>query len=128
MKLTPAKDIIQAVYRQCYVAFPGCIEFDDSDYNLPSREELVNFLEDNLVDKRKYTREWDCNWFVKLLVGQAADIGLPLGPIRVRVQGMRTLHKMCLTVTNDLQVWIIEPQTDEIIKPSRKIQILSGSF
>lgn len=122
-----ALELLDIIRDQCCMRTFDCLEFDDNIYRLPHHWEIGELLRTSRIDRTIYEEEFgDCDDYVKQLVGEASKRKIFLGNIKVRIAGMRTAHKLCLTVTSDKKVWFIEPQKDECLEPSKRIQILKG--
>jgi len=92
------------------------IYLSDTSYALISKSEMLRFLKEDLVDLAKYTPEYyDCDDFSFRLHGA---LSLPVwGGIAFGIAWSAT-HAYNIFVDDERKVWIIEPQTDQLMKPS----------
>ena len=124
-----AVELLGLIETQCNIAFIDCLVLEERVYTLPHPSQVGDFLARNKVDGGEYRPEvHDCDNFTKELAGDASKERILMGNIKVRIAGMRTAHKLNMTVLSDKSVIYIEPQTDEVIEPSRRIQILDGAI
>jgi hypothetical protein len=94
----------------------------DEKYKTTSKSEIERYLEEDVLDKLKYVSEYyDCDDFSFALKGKLSnpDWGkLPFGILWTETRS--GAHALNCFVDKDREVWIIEPQTDEIFKLSSK--------
>ena len=93
----------------------------DTKYKLVGVEHFKGFLERNSVDNRTWIkRKHDCDNFSKELLGDVSkwQPELAFGEIWMRNPAGRTHALNCLMST-DMELILVEPQTDHIFKPTK---------
>jgi len=113
---------------------PSSVFMADETYVLPSRAEVEKALQDSKIDKYVYTDElWDCDNYALLLHAYV---------IRKRYEDFRKgklakeqcyslafgqiwtdIHAINIALTYDEDILLIEPQTDEIRKAEKGLNI-----
>lgn len=90
----------------------------DWDYHLIDKEEMERFLAEDKTDLAEYVAEYhDCDDFSFRLMGQISVPGwsdLAFGIVFALVPGGG--HAVNCFVSNEKEVYLIEPQNDEIFK------------
>lgn len=111
---------------------PGQIHIVDGNYGCYPRSEVERFLSSDSVDKLKYHKErFDCDNFALALAGREAEwyasgvnesgssFGIVHGDIRKEETDTEPRpHAINFFIDNEGELWLIEPQTDEIFKPT----------
>ena len=99
--------------------FPDCpILLSDEDYKTTTKEELIRYLSEDTTNDYPYISEWyDCNNFSYTLMGRLSnpDWGcLPFGILwtDTPLGG----HAVNCFVDYNRDVWIVEPQSDEVFE------------
>ena len=99
----------------------GRVLFHNSDmkYKLVDVEHFKGFLKENPVSMRSYSPEHDCDNFSKELLGDASkyDPSLAFGEIWMR-DPTGNSHALNWLMGTDMEMYLCEPQTDEIFKPT----------
>lgn len=98
-------------------AFPLATKLYLSDawYWLCPKEEMVDFLALDTTEQEKYTTEiFDCDDFSFRLMGQIHT--KPYSALAFGI-GWSKVHAYNIFIDVEGQVWIVEPQTDELIDP-----------
>jgi len=100
--------------------FPNGTKFiSDVDYKTTTVEEIERFLKEDITDKDKYVSEmYDCEDFSFRLMGQISNPSwgcLPFGVIYVK-QSKNNYHAVNCFIDSKREVWLIEPQNDDIFK------------
>jgi len=92
----------------------------DNYYKLTTVDELKRFLKFDDTDKLVYLPEWrDCDNFSLLLAArvQRWAPGLCFGMLQIRIEIFNTpicYHFLNVFIDDELNLWKIEPQTDEV--------------
>ena len=108
------------------------IHIEDGKYGCYSRSEVERFLKSDSVDKLKYHKQrFDCDNFALALAGREAEwyaggvnesgssFGIVHGDIRKEeTDTEKRPHAINFFIDNEGELWLIEPQTDEIFKPT----------
>jgi hypothetical protein len=111
---------------------PKQINIADSMYGCYPKSEVERFLSSDTVDKLKYHKErFDCDNFALALAGREAEwyaagayasgssFGIVHGDIRKKESDTTPRpHAINFFIDNEGELWLIEPQTDEIFKPT----------
>jgi len=122
-KLTPPKGLdpidVNEINTLLKAEFPDAtLLFADRDYKTVSKTEFIRFLKDDDIDIRKYTSEfYDCDDFSFALMGAISnqDWGaLPFGILWTEVTG--GAHAVNCFIDKKREVWICEPQNDDVFK------------
>ena len=118
MKAEKIRHAIHQVWPQ------ASIWLGDEEYICPTALEVQAHLEQSKLDLLTYRPDaFDCNRFAQLaaaeMVKRSYDQDWPYPWALGVVWGQLTIgpHAMVLFVDGDMNVWIAEPQTDEIRKP-----------
>ncbi len=93
----------------------GFVKVTDRDYKRVDRAALERFLQFNRVDRRVYRKTAnDCDDFAYILMGDVTrwDSDLAFGIAMVSRPSGR--HALNCFVGLDMQMYLVEPQTDEI--------------
>ena len=86
----------------------------DMTYKLVTLESMKDFLKRDTTDTFEYTKTWfDCDDFAYRLQG---NLSVPGWSDIVKGIAWTYKHAFNIVVTPDLQIWIIEPQSDHMIK------------
>ena len=101
--------------------FPDAtIIVSDLEYRTTTKEELKRFLKEDLTDKNRWVKEfYDCENFAFQLMGNISSPNwgtLSFGILLGKKNGND--HTINCFVDNDREVYLIEPQSDEIYKMS----------
>jgi len=104
---------LERVAEIVHAEFPGCPLFlSDNEYLLCSSDDIALFLAQDATNKMGYVvEERDCDDFSYRLMGQFSIPGwsaLALGIIWTEV------HALNCFITEDEELLLVEPQTDEI--------------
>jgi len=108
------------------------INLFDGRYYAISLEDLKLFLTFDFSDMVKYKKEiFDCDDFAYLLLGRqrlwhaklnlnlASTFGMVIGDIRTSEESQKPRgHAMNFIITPDKELYLVEPQTDNIYKPT----------
>lgn len=94
----------------------------DYKYKTTTVEELIRFLDSDITDKYNYVSEYfDCNNFSFSLMGRISNPSwgcLPFGVLYIeRTNG--SLHALNCFIDKNRELWVIEPQTDDVFKASK---------
>jgi len=97
--------------------FPDAwIGLSDSVYKTTTKEELMKYINYDIIDEYHYVSEYyDCDDFSYALMGSLSNPewgALPFGIMWTDVPG--GAHAVNCFIDNNREVWIIEPQTDQI--------------
>jgi hypothetical protein len=98
----------------------------DSEYYLPSMEEVISVLQEDKTNDMTYTAEmFDCDDFSALVKAAFIRDAYKKRLQRTHALGIiwgnfPTPHAINWVVTSDKQFWFIEPQKDSIFKPGKK--------
>ena len=89
-------------------------------YKLIDVEHFKKFLKENPVSNRSYQPDHKCAAFSKELLGDVSkwDPGLSFAEIWLRTPSGAT-HAMNAIIDLDGKLWLLEPQTDRIFKPTK---------
>ncbi len=104
----------------------------DRNYWAYSLDDLKNFLKTDIADKFRYMKEgFDCDdfalvvagrereWFSKASVEKGSTFGIVWGDIRKSEDDTKErAHAVNVFVDNNQDVWLVEPQNDDIFKPT----------
>ena len=99
--------------------FPNTpLYISDTMFQTTTKEELIRFLKEDIVDKNKYISEkYDCDDFSYQLMGNISSPKwgmLPFGILWSETPNGG--HAINCFIDNNREVWIIEPQSDKIFK------------
>lgn len=108
------------IYTILKAAYPECpIYIGDREYKTTSVIELKRFLRDDLTDIEKYVDEYfDCEDFSFRLMGNLSNPAwgsLPFGIMWTQRENDGA-HAVNLFIDNNREVWIVEPQNDNMFK------------
>jgi len=106
------------------------VHMPDPEYYAPTKQEVINILKETKVDRRIYkTKKYDCDDFAFTLkqkfINKAYDesgrrrpyaFGMIWGKLKVGDDW--GAHAINWFIENKNRLWLVEPQTDEIFKPS----------
>jgi len=98
-----------------YLGFPN-IYLTDNKYKLPHINQIKEFLKKDKTDWQKYVKETnDCDNFAIQLAGKlnAEFPGFAVG------YAQSDKHAFNIFIDNTKTVYLIEPQTDKILKPDK---------
>jgi len=85
---------------------------DNKDYKLCNLDDINTFLEADKTDKMKYIEdEFDCDDFANRLFGQ---FSIPSWSSLTIGKMWTNLHACLLLIDQNEELWILEPQTDEL--------------
>lgn len=96
------------------------IHISDAKYQLPTKDQIENFLWSDDTSWREYALEHsDCDDFAFILAGRLRENfpGFATGIV------LSSNHAFNLFIDNNYQVWIIEPQSNKIFKPGEQINL-----
>jgi len=107
------------VYNILSAEFPNAtLLLADNKYRTTTKDELIRFLKWDMTDSWKYVSEFfDCDDFSNSIFGSISnpDWGcLPFGIVWAEVPGGG--HAINCFISSDREVFIIEPQTDVVMK------------
>lgn len=108
------------------------ILISDRNYGCYPRVEAERFLSSDSVDKLKYAKErFDCDDFALVLAGRekewfatgegeyGSSFGIVHGDIRKKVTDTKARpHAVNFFIDDEGKLWLVEPQTDEIMEPN----------
>jgi len=108
------------------------IHVSDGSYGCYPKSEVERFLEENGIDKMKYYKErFDCDNFALALAGRESEwyagcnvesgsaFGIVHGDIRKKESDTKSRpHAVNFFISDEGELWLIEPQTDELYKPT----------
>ena len=96
------------------------IYLSDGLYKAMDKQIMIDFLEKDNTDKYNYVTEFfDCDDFSNRLYGQFSTpeyAGYPFGILWVFFKNKSGGHAINIFVDNELTVWVVEPQTDDIFR------------
>jgi len=99
--------------------FPGVhIFIKDMEYQTTSLTELRRFLDYDKTDENEYGKWFDCDNFSFTLMAGLSNKHwsmLPTGILWTVIQN-EPPHALNLFIDNNKEVWLIEPQTDEVFE------------
>jgi hypothetical protein len=109
----------QEVWDTAKAAFPKAnIYLSDSFYKTTTKEELMRFLKDDVTNEYRYISEYhDCDSFSFQLMGSIHCIewgALPFGIMWTSTPNGG--HAVNCFIDDKKEVWIVEPQNDQIYK------------
>ena len=94
----------------------------DNEYYLPTRNDLFAIIKANPSDRYKYIVEKrDCDDFTRIFLAWLSKKGhgnLATYELICRMNytsGKTETHSMCLALTKEKEIWIFEPQDDNLI-------------
>lgn len=111
----------------------SAIKLADGNYFAYSLDELRSFLNNDIADKFKYKKScFDCDDFALVVAGREREwymecgkqagstFGIVWGDVR-RSEDDNIIrpHAVNCFIDETKELWLIEPQTDEIFKPTR---------
>lgn len=99
-------------------AFPFAkkIYLSDRYFYLCPKQDIIDFLAQDITDKRQYLTEiFDCDDFAFRLMGQFHT--MPYSALAIGIAWSRVHAYNTVVIDNEQNVWIIEPQTDALIRP-----------
>lgn len=116
VKVYPHQKIKNLLLGQLPISEACSVFLLDRDYELPDKKDIVRFLEKDKTNYYKYSKEeYDCEKFTYRLMG---NLSVP-GWADLAVFFMcGNHHAFASFIDSDDKVWVIEPQSDRVIKPS----------
>ena len=108
--------ILKAEFDNCPVLLP------DKHYQLATKESFEKFLEVDDTDKYLYTGDlgFDCDNYSEILTGRTSIPKwgtIPIGTVWLT----KPAHAINVFVDENKEVWLIEPQNDNMYKLSNEI-------
>lgn len=91
------------------------VYFTDNEYALPELWAIQSFLADDDTDQFDWVPEYyDCDDFAHRLMGNFSNPYYAPLAIGIALSGQPHWHWFCLVVCRDRQVYVIEPQNDNV--------------
>ena len=102
-----------ALRRIIRASFPkGDIHLSDNSFYLPDLEDIEKFLDQDETNRYEYKSEiFDCDDSAKRLYGQFAIPGWSHFAFGLM---WSNIHAMCIVVDQNEDLWIVEPQNDNV--------------
>lgn len=112
---------------------PSRMVISDNSYGSYSVDDLKRFLKSDDVDKITYKKDsFDCDNFALVLAGREAEwfsqvkdnVGSTFGMVHGDIRKKETdtevrAHAINFLIDDKGELWLIEPQTDGIFKPTK---------
>lgn len=122
-----SRDVFEKIRTKMYL-WPENIEMADRKYYTTNLETWSEIIERDWIKNRTYTERFDCDKYSRCFIAHCLEIyGLnSIGLITGRIIGQVDEHSFTAFFDDNLDVYILEPQTGQFIKIENGKPVLIG--